>query len=426
MTEDILHFLWKNSYHQFSKLKTTNGEEVEVLSPGIHNFDSGPDFFNAKIKINQTVWAGNVEIHVNASDWEKHNHQYDPSFDSVILHVVAKNDLEIKNRKGETIPTLEILYPDKLEWELLRMLSSKTWIPCANELKNTNLLSLQLWLSGLCIERIEQKTQQIDILLNNSAGSWEEAFYHSMARSFGLRINALPFEMVAKATPLKVLAKVKDNLFQLESLLFGQSGLLYKSDIPKDDYLVALQKEYEYQRKKFGLNPIDAGLWKFMRLRPVSFPTIRIAQFAMLIHKSTGLFSKSMEIENLSDVSKLLKVGVSDYWNTHYAFGRISEAKSKVLGDDTISVIVLNSIVPFMFAYGKARANQELIDRAMILLEGIKPEQNSVVKGFLDLGVKVPSAMFSQALVQLKSQYCDQKKCLYCQIGSGILLKRIE
>lgn len=425
MTEDLLHFIWKHGYHQFANLKTVGGDSLEVISPGIHNFDSGPDFFNAKIKINGTIWAGNVEIHIKSSDWLKHKHSGDKSYDSVILHVVAKNDADIKSSTGEIIPTLEIPYPDKLEWELQRMLSSNTWIPCANELSKINPLSLQLWLSGLCVERVEQKTQTVNQLVENADGSWEEAFYHSMARSFGLKINALPFELVAKATPLKVLAKSKDNLFIIESILFGQSGLLQSKEYQQDEYLMSLRKEYDYQRKKHSISPIESSLWKFMRLRPVSFPTIRLAQFAMLIYKSSGLFSKLMEIKTANEVNHLLRVDVSDYWKTHYTFGKQSPAKSKTLGDDMVRVITLNTVVPFMFAYGAKRDNQELKDMALVLLESLKPESNSVVEGFKNLGITAKSAMFSQALIQLKDSYCDRKKCLYCQIGTGILLKRV-
>jgi len=425
MTEDVLHFIWKHGYQQLNQLKTTKGEVVEVISPGIHNFDSGPDFFNAKIKLNDTIWAGNVEIHVNASDLKKHKHEIDPSYDSVILHVVAKNDAEIINSKGQNLPTLEIPYPDKLEWELQRLLSTDSWIPCANELNRINPMPLQIWLSSLCIERIEEKTQQVNLWVEQANGSWEEAFYHSMARSFGLKINALPFELLAKSIPLKVLAKAKDNLFQIEALLFGQSGFLHQKDYAEDNYVIALKKEYDYQSKKHSLTPIGSDLWKFMRLRPVSFPTIRIAQFAMLVHKSSGLFSQMMEIEKPEEINKLLKVEVSDYWKTHYTFGKISASKTKTLGEDTVKVITLNTIVPFMFAYGIARDNQELKDKALILLEALKPESNSVVNGFEKLGIKANNAMFSQALIQLKAQYCDKKKCLFCHIGTGILLKRI-
>ena len=425
MKEELLHFLWKFSYHLLNNLTTSEGDSVEIISPGIHNFDSGPDFFNAKIRINQTVWAGNVEIHINSSDWNKHGHNTDKAYNSVILHAVANNDVEVKNSKGDVVQTIEIPYPSVVEQELHKIISSKQWIPCANLIGKIDKTSLNFWLSGLSVERVEQKTQTILNLVEQNGNSWEDAFYQSVARSFGLKINALPFELLAKNTPLKVLAKAKDNLFVLESILFGQSGLLFNS-IPEDEYVVSLRNEYDYQQKKNSLLPVNGELWKFLRLRPVSFPTIRIAQFAMLIHKSSGLFAKIMEVEKPEEANNLLKVSVSDYWKNHYTFGKISKSSSKRMGNETIRIITLNSVVPFMFAYGTARGNDVLKDKALTILESLKPENNSVVSGFKKLGVEAPSAMFSQALIQLKSQYCDQQKCLFCHVGTGILLKRIE
>lgn len=427
MTEDIIHFLWKHRSALVNGLEINGQGLVEVISVGNHNFDSGPDFFNAKVKIGETIWAGNVEIHINASDWNKHGHNTDPAYNSVILHVVAKNDIEVRNSKGDIVPTIEIPYPSSLEWELQRLVATEAWIPCANSINEFGEFNLRMWLASLAVERLEQKTSQVIDLVNGFKGSWEEAFYVSVARSFGLKINALPFEMLAKATPLKVLAKVKDNLLSLEALLFGQAGMLdFKRDDNPDAYSQELLKEYSYQQKKFGLSPIPSHLWKYMRLRPVSFPTIRIAQFAQLIHRSSGLFSRCMESPDLTAIVDLLKVKCTGYWLSHYNIGKESKPKEKVLGDDAIAVICLNTIIPFMFAYGTSRGNQELKDNALVFLESIKPEENSVVNGFAKLGVKAESAFFSQALVQLKSQYCDKRMCLYCQVGANVLLKRIN
>ncbi len=427
MTEDIIHFLWKHRSALVNGLVIEKQGPIEVISVGQHNFDSGPDFFNAKVKIGNTVWAGNVEIHINSSDWNRHGHNTNSAYDSVILHVVAKNDAKVFNSKGDEVPTVVIPYPNNLEWELQRLVATEAWIPCANQLNEFGDFNLRIWLASLAVERLEQKTTQVIDLMNEFKGSWEEAFYVSVARSFGLKINALPFEMLAKAIPLKVLAKVKDNLLGLEAILFGQAGMLnFNKNENPDLYSLELLKEYSYQQKKYGLNPIPSHLWKFMRLRPVSFPTIRIAQFAQLIHMSSGLFSRCMESPNLNSIVDLLRVKCTGYWLNHYSFGKESKSKEKVLGDDAIIVITLNSVVPFMFAYGTSRGNQELKDRALGILESIKPEDNSVVKGFAKLGVKAESAFFSQALVQLKSQYCDKRMCLYCQVGANVLLKRVN
>jgi hypothetical protein len=426
MNEDIIHFVWKHSSALFKGLKCYPNGEIEVISPGEHNFDSGPDFFNAKVKIGNTIWAGNVEIHVKSSDWNKHKHNVDEAYNNVILHVVANNDVQVKNAKGDLVPTLEINYPDQVEWELHRFVASENWIPCADEIKRINSINIRMWLSSLCVERLEHKTYYVNTLVDESKGNWEEAFYISMARSFGLKINALPFELLAKATPLKLLAKVKNSLFSIEAILFGQAGMLECSDIHSDDYRLALIKEYNYQREKFHLKPIPGHLWKFMRLRPSAFPTIRISQFAKLINSSMGLFSRCMEAKDLSEFRKILRVGCSSYWDNHFTFGNVSSNSDKILGDTTVQIIILNTVVPFMFAYGIARDNEALKDKALTLLEGLKPEVNSIIKGFSSCGVKADSAFFSQALVHLKSQYCNRRKCLFCRIGANVLLKRIN
>lgn len=424
MHEEIIHFAWKYSYAIFNGVRLNDGGSIEVISPGIHNFDSGPDFFNAKVKIGNTVWAGNVEIHINSSDWNRHNHNTDPAYDSVILHLVANYDGDVLNSQGKKVPTVEIPYPDELEWELQRLVGQKAWIPCADVLPKYNSFSLRVWLSSLAAERLEAKTEQVKGFVEMFQGSWEEAFYLSIAHSFGLKVNALPFELLAKVTPLKALAKVKDNLFSVEALLFGQASLLPEGN-QADDYARELIKEYAYQKLKFRLSPIPKHLWKFMRLRPAAFPTVRVAQFAMLIHRSTGLFSKCLEALSLQQLYDLLNVQTSEYWHNHYTFGKESVPRGKNLGKSTLDVIILNTIIPFTFAYGAARGNKQFKDKALSLLESMKPEKNSIVKGFAEIGVKADSAFFSQALTQLKQEYCDKRKCLYCQVGANVLLKRV-
>lgn len=424
MSEDLIHFVWKYSHSHLHGLKTDSGERLEVICPGTHNFDSGPDFFNAKIKLADTLWAGNVEVHVKSSDWEHHGHNSDPAYDSVILHLVAHNDKPTLNSRGEAITTLEIGYPNELEWSLQHLVGSGGWIPCASKLRSIEPLAMRMWLTGLCVERLERKAQEVIAMVGALGGAWEEAFYHSAARSLGQKINALPMELLAKSLPLTVISRCKNNLNQIEALLFGQAGMLNHQNLVKDDYYQYLAKEYAYQQQKHSLQPIPAHLWKFMRLRPVAFPTIRIAQLAMLMHRSSGLFSKLLEANDYGLISEYLSVGCSGYWLNHYRFGKESGSKQKVIGDQTIRVITLNTIVPFMFAYGKARGRERLAQRALELLEQLKPEVNSVVKGFASVGVTADSAFISQALIQLKGQYCDLRKCLFCPAGVKILLKK--
>lgn len=425
MKEDLLYFIWKTSYFTFNGKRTTDGELVEVINPGEYNNDSGPDFFNAKIRIGDTIWAGNVEFHINASDWHTHNHQADPAYNNVILHVVVNNDRSAQNSTGRIIPTIAIKYPDALDWNLMRLTTSGKWIPCEESFSAFDSFTKRMWLENLLVERLEQKTKYVFELVENAQGSWEEAFYHSVARSFGLKANALPFELLAKATPLKVLAKHKNNLFQIEALLFGQSGLLSGVET-NDSYISTLLKEYKYLQHKFNLTPIEAHHWKFLRMRPSAFPTIRIAQFAKLVHSSTSLFSKIIEINDAKEIVKLFQVDASEYWQTHYTLGKESASAEKSIGKDTISIIAINSLVPFIFSYGISKGNNSLKDKAIKLLESIKPEHNSITRGFENLGVKAESAYDTQAMVQLKTCYCEPKKCLYCHLGANLLLKSIS
>jgi hypothetical protein len=424
MTEDILHFVWKHINRFPQQLLLTDDENIEVISPGEHNFDSGPDFFNAKVKIGSTIWAGNVEIHINSSDWDRHGHNCDSAYDSVILHVVAKNDATVYNSKGVAIVSATIDYPNGLEWELQKLIANETWIPCANHIKSFGELPMRMWLSSMAAERLEQKTAQVQSWVNEFGGSWEEAFYISIARSFGLKINALPFELLAKSIPLKIAAKIRSSLPSIEALLFGQAGMLQNHN--GDSYYLSLKKEYNYLQKTYSLNPIPNHLWKFMRLRPTAFPTIRVALMASLIHKSYGLFSKCIEIEKFDELTSLLRAECSPYWQTHYTFGKESAKKNKQLGSNAIATIALNTVIPFMFAYGNARGNQMLKDKALELLEEMPAEKNNTVRGFANLGIDADSALLSQAMVQLKSQYCDKRKCLYCNVGASVLLKKSE
>ncbi|NOU16723.1 MAG: DUF2851 family protein [Bacteroidales bacterium] len=425
MREDLLYFIWKTKHFAINGKSTSEGELIEVIHPGEYNNDSGPDFFNAKIRIGKTLWAGNVEIHINSSDWYLHGHHDNPAYDNVILHIVVNDDKQTINSKGLSIPTIKTQYPDALEWELLNLTSSGRWIPCEEKFTSFDPLTTSIWLSNLLVERLEQKTNYVLNLVDEAHGSWEEAFYHSMARSFGLKTNALPFELLAKVTPLKVLSKHKNNLFQIEALLFGQSGLLPESGLC-DEYSKSLSNEYKYLQHKFNLIPIQGHLWKFLRMRPTAFPTIRIAQFASLVHQSSSLFSKIIEIEEIEDIIRLIRVEPSVYWKTHYTFGKVSDEVNKRLGDDSISIIAINSIVPFVFAYGISRSNNALKEKAMRLLEEIKPENNNITKGFVDLGVSVKTAYDTQAMIQLKTCYCDPKKCLFCHLGARLLLKSVD
>lgn len=421
MTEDFLHYLWKFKLLDNLNLKTTSDEIIELLKTGEHNFDAGPDFFNGKLKIGKTVWAGNIEIHVNASDWEKHKHNTNKAFDNIILHVVYNADIQIKRANGELIPTLEVKnkFNPKLYNNYLNFKSSKEWIPCAKQIHLTPQMIINSTIDKLLLERLERKVIAVKNSLQLNKNNWEETFYHYLARNFGFNTNAEPFELLAKSTPLNVLAKHKNSLLQIEALLFGQAGFL--DEHYSDAYILSLQNEYTLLKHKFKLQSIDKHLWKFLRLYPANFPTIRIAQFADLVYRSSHLFSKIIDAESIEAIKKMLAANVSEYWNNHYKFETISNKKSKSLGSQSIDIIIINTVVPFLFVYGKQMNDDKYIDRAILFLEKIKGEKNSITKSWDELKIPINTAYNTQALLQLKKEYCSQKKCLQCGIGNYLL-----
>lgn len=424
MKEDFLHFIWKHRLFSKYNLKSTTGESLEIISTGTHNLDSGPDFFNSKIRIGKTIWAGNVEIHQKASDWYLHKHNEDESYNNVILHVVEKNDREvlIKNKK---LSCLELNYPEKLKENYFQLLQSEQWIACQERFHLIDPFEVKFWSGALLSERLLSKTDEIKFLLQQNKNDWNETFYQLLARNFGMKTNALPFELLAKATPLKIVSKHKHNLFQIESILFGQSGLL-NEELIGDDYFLNLRNEYSFLYKKYKLKAIEGHLWKFMRLRPVNFPTIRISQFAQLIFKSTALFSKILETESLKQLELFFDVESSDYWAGHYRFNKLSKNTGKKLGHSAFQNIVINTIAPMLFVYGDINDKIYLKDRAIQFLDELPAEENSIIDKWAELGIHARSAFESQALLQLKNKYCKDKKCLNCRLGAKLISRTEE
>jgi hypothetical protein len=421
MKEDFLHHLWKFKLYNRHNLKTTAGETVEVINTGLHNTDAGPDFFNAKVKVGNTLWAGNVEIHLKSSDWKKHSHHLDGAYKNVILHVVHEHDVPVTTKDGGEIVTLELKerFNPKLYENYLQLVESREWIPCEKKIKNVDRITVNAWLERLLVERLERKTESILQSLKLNKNNWEETFYHQMAKNFGFQLNSLPFELLAKGLPLSYLGKHKNNLLQVEALLFGQAGLLNKQF--KDDYPIQLKKEYDFLKKKFSLQPMDGSQWKFLRLRPSNFPTIRIAQFAQLIHKSSHLFTKILETEKHDKMESLFNVSASDYWLTHYTFDKTSSRREKHLGETAVRIILINTVVPFLFASGKQKQSEAHQERALTFLEKIEAEKNLIIKHWKDLGIQSENAGQTQALIQLKNEYCSNKNCLNCAIGNKII-----
>jgi len=422
-TEDFLHYVWKFRLFDRLNLQTTDGEDLEIYSAGIHNSDAGPDFHNARVKIGGTVWAGNVELHLSSSDWEKHGHSADNAYDNIILHVVYNDDKPLILTNGRRIPTLELKnrVPDDLYNRYHNLVfGNQAIIPCEASIGSVDGLTMHNWLTRVLVERLERRSAAIISAINLNRGDWEETFYQFLAANFGFKTNALPFELLAKSLPQITLAKHKNNAMQIEALIFGQAGFL--EGAVTDDYPRNLKTEYVFLQKKYGLKPLEVHLWKFMRLRPQNFPTVRLAQFAALVVNSNHLFSKVLEIKEVKGLRNLFAdITVNPYWENHYRFDAESVAASKNLGKSSIDVLLLNTLALFLFSYGKFNQVQYYINRSLQLLENLPPENNKVVADFSTLGVKIKTAFESQALLELKNNYCSYKKCLECGVGNKIL-----
>lgn len=421
--EDFLHYVWKFRLFERAGLQTTDGEELEIFSAGMHNSDSGPDFQNARVRIGSTVWAGNVEVHISSSDWQKHGHTTDDSYSNVVLHVVYKDDRPLILPGGRRVPTLELhsRIPDDLYNRYHNLVfGNQTIIPCEANIGTVDGLTMQNWLTRVLVERLEKRSAAVIDTLNLNRGDWEETFYQFLAANFGFKTNALPFELLAKSLPQITLAKHKNSPLQIEALIFGQAGFL-SGDV-KDEYPLKLKSEYEFLQKKYKLTPIENHLWKFMRLRPQNFPTIRLAQFAALVVHSNHLFSKVLEIKDVKALRNLFsEIKVNAYWENHYRLDAESVPSSKNMGPASIDILLLNTLALFLFSYGKHNQIQHYINRCLKLLEHLPNENNKIITDFTNLGVKITTAFESQALLELKNNYCNYKKCLHCGVGNKIL-----
>jgi hypothetical protein len=423
LNEDLLHFLWQYRMFDQSNLVTTQQNAIRILQTGQHNHNAGPDFQNVRIEIDGVQWAGHAEIHVKASDWYLHQHEKDASYNNTILHVVYVADAEVLRPDGTVIPTLELrsLIDHQLLERYKYLRETKDWIPCAKLFHTCEKLVVEQWLGRLAVERLQYKIAPILRLLEETKNSWEQTFYMMLALNFGFKVNNEAFEQLARSLPLGVLGKHKNNLLQVEALLFGQAGLLDKKTSLKDIYFDELQKEYRHLKTKFTLTPIPESIWKFMRTRPVNFPTIRIAQFAQLVVQSTHLFSKILEEENPKNLGELFDVTPSDYWHSHYRFGTASAPVSKKMGRLAIENIITNTIAPMLFAYGQHKNEYTFCERAIELLELLPPEENKVIRSWKEIGLTPVNGAQSQAMLLLKTVYCDAKKCLQCAVGNQVM-----
>jgi hypothetical protein len=420
MDEQLLQFIWKFGLFDKVNARTAAGELITVQSPGVQNSDAGPDFADARLTIGSTQWAGSVEVHLRASDWKRHSHQADKSYDSVILHVVQRNDCEpVRTSSGVPIPVYEVAFNRSLVSRYRQLMESQCFVPCRPLLGSMESFRLRMFLTRLAVERMEQRSVRIAELLEQSGNDWEAALQRMLFRAFGFGVNAQPFEQLAQKIPVACTAKHRTSLVQLEALLLGQAGLLASS--AHDEYHRRLMQEYRLLQAKFSLAPMEPHVWKFLRTRPVNFPTVRLAQLAALLNSGGSLIAKVMAVKTLKDCAEIFSVKPSKYWDTHYTFGKISPARSKLLGEKSVERIAANFVAPMLFAYGKHSSQHPLCEVAVELLEQIAPEQNAQIEGWQSMGVKPQSMFESQALLQLKQAYCDHKKCLKCTVGKQIL-----
>ncbi len=412
--ERLLHYVWGHKLFPLSGLFTTTGLPLEVIDPGLLNRNAGPDFFNAKVRIDGTMWVGNVEVHTRASDWWLHKHETDHAYDSIILHVVGEEDAVVPRSTGEVIPQLQLTIPSYVRSNYESLKAAIRTPSCISVLPTLPKLKVHGWMSALVFERFQQKTAAIGARLEGSAHDWETAFFITLARNFGFGVNSDAFERWAVRIPLSVLAKHRDSLLQIEALFFGQAGLL-AGDMP-DEYTRSLQQEYQFLRHKFCLSSTDS-MCKLLRMRPGNFPHIRIAQLAALYHARPALFSLLMEAEEPMQIFELLQIHATGYWQNHLLFGRETPPAERRMSLSSLRLLLINTVVPFLYAYGIHRGNEVLKERATRFLEETVPEENYIIRQWRAAGVRAEHAADSQALIQLTREYCEKRKCLYCHFG---------
>lgn len=425
--EELIHYVWKHKIFPLAPLVTTQGQQVEVIDPGLANPHAGPDFFNAKLKLDGTLWVGNVEVHQLASDWMRHGHEEDAAYNNVVLHVVGEADVEVRRADGTLLPQLLLPVPEHVASRYDELRRIDHFPPCYQVVPHLSSLTIHAWLAALQVERLSQKTEALQQRLQQLTGHWEDAFFVTLARNFGFGVNGETFEQWAMRLPFRAIDKHRDNLFQLEALFLGTAGLLNETLSEPDDYYRSLQKEFRYLSHKFSLevHPLQPA-WRFLRLRPSNFPHVRLAQLAALCHHRESLFSQAMESATTGDTRRLFVASPSPYWEEHYHFRTRSPRSTKELSRGSLDLLLINTVVPFLYAYGRHKADERLCERAMAFLEELKPEHNYVTRMWAAAGLTAEHAADSQALVQLQKCYCDRRDCLRCRFGFEYLRGRKE
>lgn len=421
MSEDFLHYLWKYKLFSVLNVKSTLDENVQIIKSGSHNFNSGPDFLNAHIRINKHLWIGNVEIHLKSSDWYLHKHESDANYDAVILHVVWEHDASIYTKNNSLLPTVilkDIVDKNVLSNYMDLSTRTKSWIPCNKAISQIETFEFSNWKERLFFERLQRKSNEMNSLLRASNENFEAVLFQLLAKNFGLKVNADAFLNLANSFDYSVLKKVSSNEQHLSALLFGQAGFLERNI--ENEYFKELKTEYLFLRKKFNLLPLPIHSFSFFRMRPSNFPTLRIAQLASLFSKHQNLFSKLMNLEKLNDYYTFFNIDVAPFWKTHFNFESNSKKTSKKLTNDFVDLLLVNTIIPLKFLYQRKKG--VMLDHVSLsILKAIKPEKNTIISKFMRLEVPVDNAFDTQALLELKNNYCDKKRCLSCAVGLRFL-----
>lgn len=434
--EHLLQYLWANRIVPLGQLTTTSGERLEIIDPGIINHDAGPDFFNAKIRINGIVWVGNVEIHTTSSMWKRHGHHHDKLYDSVILHVANEVDCSVTTTMGEPIPQFQLFCSNQMREQYQKLCYNKSFPRCAEIISTISSQEVTTWLDELSKKRINWRSEQIHQRMERHNLDWEVTCFVTLARSFGFGLNGDAFENWADTVNFKAASKHRNHLLQVEAIFLGQAGFL-EASYPDDSYYIKLQSEYRYLKHKFALKQMEAERWRLLRIRPYNFPPLRIAQLAHLFAIRPSLLSHILDAKTVSELHDLFTVQSSPYWEDHFTFGRVvqdidvpsntqsdsqSDEKKKPkrkrkLTKQSLNLLIFNAVVPMLYAYGNAHANQAVVDRALKFLKEMKAEDNYIIRRWKEVGINIATASESQALIHLHKQYCERRRCLYCHFG---------
>ncbi len=420
VSEEILHFIWRCSLFPGQKLKTTCGTELEIIRPGEQNLHAGPDFFAATIKTGNLIWAGNVEMHVLASGWNKHGHQLDPAYDNVILHVVSVFDTDVYNSKERRIPTLVLYDPETLTSRYISLKENKSWLPCDPYIRKIDSAEIKSWLHIISARRLARKTGHLVKIVTQYRQNREQALLQVLAYGFGLPVNTLPFEWLIAGVPYDLLYNIRDNQALLESLFFGHSGLLPLQGT-YGYYAASLTEGYELLKRELQGRPLPPHIWKFLRIRPASFPTLRLSQFAAMLHTYLPLTGSILSVKSVTELEQIFRIKARDYWDTHYLFGKSSPFQPKYPGQQFIHTLIINAIIPFLRLLEENNRPPLSGLHSAEILGSLSAESNHIIRKWQKFGIKPDNALESQALIELHHVYCKQKRCLDCQIGIKIV-----